>query len=61
MLNKRDHEAGRETRVAYGGAGREEAGVEFDQNTLYMFMIFSNYQFEIENGEKGRGHPSEGL
>lgn len=54
MLNKRDHEAGRENSVNYGGAGREEAGVEFDQNTLYMF-IFSNNKFEIENGEKGEG------
>lgn len=54
MLNKGDHEAGRKNSINYGGAGREEAGVEFDQNTLYMFMIFSNNQFEIENGDKGR-------
>lgn len=54
MLNKTDHEAGRKNSINYGGAGREEAGVEFDQNTLYMFRIFSNNQFEIENGDKGR-------
>lgn len=54
MLNKRDREAGRKNSINYGGAGREEAGVEFDQNTLYMFMIFSNNQFEIDNGDKGR-------
>lgn len=34
MLNKRDREAGRKNSINYGGAGREEAGVEFDQNTL---------------------------
>lgn len=56
MLNKRNHEAGRENSVGNGGAGREEAGVEFDQkHIIYVYDILKQSIWNRKWGEREGG------